>query len=149
MLMLKNKIGIMSRETAERLILDGFPDNAAVISFLTQDPRGHRRTANRSIIPMCAAACSRSQSTISTLKSFRIMVSLLRRISPKQMSWPALLSKKFQRVMTSSVSANTVKAEAPPVPPPSKNIMREAELRFSRTIGIIRTSSFSTNCLTH
>ena len=40
MLMLKNKIEIMSRETAEQLILDGFPDNAAVISFF--DPRSTR-----------------------------------------------------------------------------------------------------------
>ena len=40
MLMLNNKIEIMSRETAERLILDGFPDNTAVISFF--DPKSTR-----------------------------------------------------------------------------------------------------------
>lgn len=42
--MLKNKIEIISRKTAERLISDGFPDNVAVISFF--DPKSNRTPKN-------------------------------------------------------------------------------------------------------
>lgn len=42
--MLKNSIEIMSREAVENLIVNGSPNNVAVISFLIQNPKEQRKT---------------------------------------------------------------------------------------------------------